>query len=79
VTTYGSLAAAAGRPTAARAVGAALGANPLCVVVPCHRVLAAGGSLSGYAGGPDAKRLLLDLERAAAQAGPGQSGEVARR
>jgi methylated-DNA-[protein]-cysteine S-methyltransferase len=61
-TTYGALASAVGSPGAARAVGAALGANPLCVVVPCHRVVAASGSLSGYAGGPAAKRLLLDLE-----------------
>ena len=61
-TTYGALALAAGRPTAARAVGAALGANPLCVVLPCHRVLAASGSLTGYAGGLAAKRHLLDLE-----------------
>ena len=61
-TTYGALAAATGRPTASRAVGAALGANPLCVVLPCHRVLAASGSLTGYAGGLAAKRLLLDLE-----------------
>ena len=62
VTTYGALAATAGRPTASRAVGAALGANPLCVLLPCHRVLAASGSLTGYAGGLAAKRLLLDLE-----------------
>ena len=61
-TTYGALALATGRPTAARAVGAALGANPLCVVLPCHRVLAASGSLTGYAGGLVAKRHLLDLE-----------------
>ncbi len=61
-TTYGALAAATGHPTASRAVGAALGANPLCVVLPCHRVLAASGSLTGYAGGLAAKRLLLDLE-----------------
>jgi methylated-DNA-[protein]-cysteine S-methyltransferase len=43
-------------------VGAALGANPLCVVLPCHRVVAASGALTGYAGGLEAKRLLLDLE-----------------
>lgn len=61
-TSYGELAAAIGRPGASRAVGTALGANPLCVVLPCHRVLAASGKLSGYAGGPEAKRLLLDLE-----------------
>ena len=59
---YGTLAAAIGRPSASRAVGAALGANPLCVVLPCHRVVAASGALTGYAGGLAAKRLLLDLE-----------------
>lgn len=61
-TTYGALAADTGRPTASRAVGAALGANPLCVVLPCHRVLAASGALTGYAGGLAAKQRLLDLE-----------------
>jgi methylated-DNA-[protein]-cysteine S-methyltransferase len=59
---YGELAREIGRPSASRAVGAALGANPLCVVLPCHRVVAASGALTGYAGGLDAKRLLLDLE-----------------
>jgi methylated-DNA-[protein]-cysteine S-methyltransferase len=63
---YGSLAAAIGRPSAARAVGTALGANPLCVVLPCHRVVASSGALTGYAGGLDAKRLLLDLETSSA-------------
>jgi methylated-DNA-[protein]-cysteine S-methyltransferase len=47
---------------AARAVGAALGANPLCIVLPCHRVVAADGALTGYAGGLAAKEYLLDLE-----------------
>lgn len=61
-TSYAGLAAAIGHPRAARAVGAALGANPLCVVLPCHRVVAADGSLTGYAGGLAAKRLLLALE-----------------
>ncbi len=60
--TYTQLAAALGRPTATRAVGAAVGRNPLTVVVPCHRVLGAGGSLTGYAGGLDRKRRLLALE-----------------
>lgn len=64
-TTYGALAASLGRPTASRAVGAALGANPLCVVLPCHRVVASSGALTGYAGGLDAKRRLLDLESGA--------------
>lgn len=61
-TSYGELAAAAGRPGAARAVGGAVGANPLPVVVPCHRVVRSDGSLGGYGGGPDRKRLLLRLE-----------------
>lgn len=60
--TYGALATALGRPSASRAVGAALGANPLCVVLPCHRVVASTGALTGYAGGLDAKRYLLELE-----------------
>jgi methylated-DNA-[protein]-cysteine S-methyltransferase len=61
-TTYGALAARLGRPTASRAVGAALGANPLCVVLPCHRVVASSGALTGYAGGLAAKERLLALE-----------------
>ena len=60
--TYGGLARAIDRPTASRAVGAALGANPLCIVVPCHRVVGAHGSLTGYAGGVAAKEYLLGLE-----------------
>lgn len=60
--TYGELAARVDRPTAARAVGAALGANPLCVVLPCHRIVASSGALTGYAGGLAAKRYLLELE-----------------
>ena len=60
--TYGELAARIDRPKAARAVGAALGANPLCVVLPCHRIVASSGALTGYAGGLAAKRYLLDLE-----------------
>jgi methylated-DNA-[protein]-cysteine S-methyltransferase len=63
-TTYGAVARAVGRPAAARAVGGALSANPLCIVLPCHRVLASGGQITGYAGGPEAKRLLLGLEAA---------------
>jgi methylated-DNA-[protein]-cysteine S-methyltransferase len=61
-TTYGALARDIQRPSAARAVGAALGANPLCVVVPCHRVVASSGALTGYAGGLAAKEYLLALE-----------------
>lgn len=62
--TYAELARAVGRPTAVRAVGAANGRNPVCVVVPCHRVVGASGDLTGYAGGLERKRFLLDLERA---------------
>ncbi|HET6296385.1 MAG TPA: methylated-DNA--[protein]-cysteine S-methyltransferase [Kribbella sp.] len=61
-TTYGRVAGEINRPKAARAVGTALGANPLCVVLPCHRVIGASGALTGYAGGLEAKRFLLDLE-----------------
>ena len=61
-TTYGQLAGEIDRPKAARAVGTALGANPLCVVLPCHRVIGASGALTGYAGGLEAKRFLLHLE-----------------
>lgn len=62
VTDYGSLGARIGRPGAARAVGRANATNPIPIVIPCHRVIGANGSLTGYAGGLDAKRLLLDLE-----------------
>jgi len=60
--TYGELAAAVGRPGACRAVGQANGANPLPIVLPCHRVVASGGRLGGYGGGLDLKRALLGLE-----------------
>lgn len=59
---YGELATELGDPGLARAVGAANGRNPLCVIVPCHRVVGAGGRLVGYAGGLARKRFLLDLE-----------------
>lgn len=61
-TSYGELAAALGDHRRARAVGAAVGRNPLSIVVPCHRVLGAGGRLTGFAGGLEAKRALLDHE-----------------
>ena len=64
--TYGELAAAAGHPTAVRAVGSACGANPVAVVVPCHRVLPADGSLGGFRCGPARKAALLRREGAAA-------------
>lgn len=62
--TYGELAAAIGSPRAARAVGLANARNPIAVIVPCHRVVGADGTLTGYAGGLRRKRLLLDLETA---------------
>jgi AraC family transcriptional regulator of adaptative response/methylated-DNA-[protein]-cysteine methyltransferase len=61
---YGEVAAAVGVPGGARAVGAACGSNPVSVVVPCHRVVTAGGGLGGYAWGLDAKQALLERERA---------------
>jgi len=59
---YRELAARVGVPAASRAVGRANGSNRLAVIIPCHRVIAAGGGLGGYGGGLAAKRLLLDLE-----------------
>ncbi len=61
-TSYGAMARKLGQPTATRAVGAANGRNPIAVVVPCHRAIGADGSLTGYAGGLDRKRALLELE-----------------
>lgn len=63
-TSYAQLGSRIGAPAAARAVGAAVGRNPLSVVVPCHRVLGSGGALTGYAGGLDRKTALLRLEGA---------------
>ncbi len=63
---YSALAGACGRPRAARAVGSACARNPLPIVIPCHRVLRSDGSLGGYAGGVEAKRALLSLERRSA-------------
>jgi len=59
---YGELAAEAGNPRAARAAGTACARNPIAIVIPCHRVIAGDGSLGGYGGGEDQKRLLLKLE-----------------
>jgi methylated-DNA-[protein]-cysteine S-methyltransferase len=64
VSTYKEMAAAAGSPRGARAAGNALGANPIPIVVPCHRVLHSGGGLGGYGGGLDRKEFLLKLEGA---------------
>jgi methylated-DNA-[protein]-cysteine S-methyltransferase len=61
-TTYGELARRVGRPDLARAIGGAVGSTPTPIVVPCHRVIGADGSLTGYGGGLDRKRALLDLE-----------------
>jgi methylated-DNA-[protein]-cysteine S-methyltransferase len=62
--TYGELARTIGRPNAARAVGLANGHNPVGIIVPCHRVIGADGSLTGYGGGLERKRALLALEQA---------------
>jgi len=61
--TYGEVAREIGSPTASRAVGAANGRNPIAIVVPCHRVVGSNGTLTGYAGGLEMKRQLLDHER----------------
>ena len=61
--TYGALAKALGNPAASRAVGLANGANPIGIIVPCHRVIGANGKLTGYGGGLDRKRWLLDHEQ----------------
>jgi methylated-DNA-[protein]-cysteine S-methyltransferase len=63
VTTYAEVARRAGSDRASRAAGAAVGANPIPIVVPCHRVIASDGTLGGYGGGLDVKRLLLAMER----------------
>lgn len=62
--TYGQIAAQLGRPGAARAVGRANATNPICVIIPCHRVIGADGSLTGFAFGEDLKRRLLEHEGA---------------
>ena len=64
---YGELARVLGRPSASRAVGAANGKNPIAIILPCHRVIGAGGELTGYGGGLPMKRWLLDHERACVQ------------
>ena len=60
---YGQLAKAIGKPSAMRAVGAANGRNPIAIVVPCHRVIGADGSLTGFGGGLERKKFLLNLEQ----------------
>jgi len=63
-TSYGAIAKAVGSPDAARAVGAANGANPSRIIVPCHRVIGASGSLTGYGGGLDKKTWLINTSAA---------------
>ena len=65
---YGELARRIGNPRAVRAVGLANGANPISIIVPCHRVIGADGSLTGYGGGLERKRFLLALERGSRRA-----------
>jgi methylated-DNA-[protein]-cysteine S-methyltransferase len=67
---YGELTARLGNLHGARAAGAATGRNPLSILIPCHRIVGADGALTGYAGGLDRKRALLDFEAAVAASGP---------
>ncbi|HKP58689.1 MAG TPA: methylated-DNA--[protein]-cysteine S-methyltransferase [Polyangiales bacterium] len=69
--TFAELAARLGKPRAVRAVGHAAGSNPVCIVIPCHRVIGCDQRLTGYAGGLDRKRWLLEHEGALARASPG--------
>lgn len=62
--TYGELAGRIGNPRACRAVGAANGRNPISIIMPCHRVIGADGSMTGFGGGVDVKKFLLDMEQA---------------
>jgi len=68
-TTYGELAARLGNGATAQEVGAAVGRNPVCILIPCHRVIGSTGKLTGYAGGLRRKQFLLDLERGAGHQG----------
>jgi methylated-DNA-[protein]-cysteine S-methyltransferase len=72
-TSYGDIGRQIGNPAAVRAVGAAVGRNPVSIIVPCHRVLGADGSLTGYAGGLDRKTALLKLERSQERSRPATS------
>jgi methylated-DNA-[protein]-cysteine S-methyltransferase len=65
--TYGDLAQVLGNPRASRAVGAANGSNPIPIIIPCHRVIGSTGKLTGFGGGIEVKRFLLDLEQRCAQ------------
>ncbi|MEC9046811.1 MAG: methylated-DNA--[protein]-cysteine S-methyltransferase [Planctomycetota bacterium] len=75
---YGQQAAAIGRPSAVRAIGAANGRNPLTIIVPCHRVIGARGALTGFASGLGNKRALLELERGGRWAPPAQNESASR-
>lgn len=75
LTTYGELAEAVGKPDSARAVGQAVGANPIPIVIPCHRVIASGGRIGGFSGGLPAKVALLGVERVTVD-GEGESARV---
>lgn len=73
---YGQIARAVGRPGASRAVGLASGKNPIWIAVPCHRVVGARGALTGYAGGLEMKKALLELERGnSCQPAPGAAAQ----
>ncbi len=67
---YGEIARVIGQPTASRAVGAANGRNPLSIIAPCHRVVGGNGALTGFAGGIETKRWLIDFERGGGSANP---------
>jgi methylated-DNA-[protein]-cysteine S-methyltransferase len=67
---YADIARRIGRPRACRAVGAANGKNPISIVIPCHRVIASSGTLAGYGGGLQIKRMLLELEKRVSATGP---------
>jgi O-6-methylguanine DNA methyltransferase len=67
-TTYSAIASAIGRPKAVRAVGTAVGSNPISIAIPCHRVIAANGTLGGYAGGLESKQTLFTVENIASAA-----------
>ena len=76
--TYGEIARRVGQPSAARAVGLANGRNPIAVIVPCHRVIGADGTLTGYGGGLERKRLLLELEQGRSPLFPELDGQGLR-
>lgn len=76
--TYGTLARTIGRPDRIRAVAAAVGRTPTPIIVPCHRVLGAGGALTGYIGGPHRKQWLLDYEALLTTGRPTETGWSSR-